>query len=154
MMELPFDEDSFDLIWCEGGIYIIGFEKGLTEWKPLLKAGGCVAVTNVTYLKNDIPDELRRFWEPAYPEIATVDKFLEKVERAGYKILNYFVLPEAAWMDEYYTPMETRLKDLRVKYVNNSEALGIIEESQREIDLYRNFSDCYGYVFYVMKSVS
>jgi ubiquinone/menaquinone biosynthesis C-methylase UbiE len=153
MMELPFDEDSFDLIWCEGGIYIIGFEKGLTEWKPLLKTGGCVACTNVTYLKGDIPDEVRRFWEPAYPEITTVEGFLEKIERSGYKILDHFVLSTAAWMDEYYDPMEQRLKTLRSKFSGNAEALASIEESQQEIEMYRKYSDYYGYVFYVMQSI-
>ena len=30
--ELPFDVDSLDLIWSEGAIYNIGFERGLKEW--------------------------------------------------------------------------------------------------------------------------
>jgi len=37
MMEMNFDTESFDIIWSEGSIYIIGFESGLREWKRLLK---------------------------------------------------------------------------------------------------------------------
>ena len=37
MLELPFAKNTFDLIWSEGAIFIIGFEKGLREWKPLIK---------------------------------------------------------------------------------------------------------------------
>ncbi|CAN5391562.1 class I SAM-dependent methyltransferase [soil metagenome] len=152
MLELPFDEDSFDLIWSEGAIYIIGFEDGLTAWKPLLKKGGCVAVTNVSYLKDDVPDQVRNFWHAAYPEITTIDNFLKTVERCGYQLLDHFTLPSSAWMDDYYTPMEKQLQSLRAKYSGNSDAIKAIDQGQHEIDMYRKYSDCYGYVFYVMQA--
>lgn len=153
MLELPFDEDSFDLIWCEGAVYIMGFEKGLIEWKPLLKKGGCLAVTNVSYLKDDAPEEVRKFWQAGYPEITTVDNFVKVVGSCGYKLLDQFTLPVSAWMDDYYTPMEKRLQSLRTKYTGNDEALKSINESQQEIDMYRKYSDYYGYVFYIMQSL-
>ena len=36
MFDLKYDDVSFDLIWCEGAIFVIGFEKGLCEWRRLL----------------------------------------------------------------------------------------------------------------------
>ncbi|WP_373463197.1 hypothetical protein [Bacillus sp. SORGH_AS_0510] len=36
MKSLPYDEGQFDIIWSEGAIFIIGFEKGLREWKKYL----------------------------------------------------------------------------------------------------------------------
>jgi ubiquinone/menaquinone biosynthesis C-methylase UbiE len=33
---LKFASESFDLIWSEGAIFVIGFEKGLREWRRLL----------------------------------------------------------------------------------------------------------------------
>ena len=42
MFNLPFTDGSFDLIWSEGAIYIIGFKNGLIEWKPLLNRGGFI----------------------------------------------------------------------------------------------------------------
>ena len=45
MDDLPFQNDEFDLIWSEGAIANIGFEKGLNHWKRFLKKGGSVAVT-------------------------------------------------------------------------------------------------------------
>ena len=151
MLELPFDEDSFDLIWCEGAVYIMGFENGLTQWKPLLKKGGCVALTNVSYLRDDVPDEVRKFWDADYPEITSVDNLLKTVDRCGYKLLEHFTLPATAWMNDYYTPMGKQLQTLRTKYSGNSDALKAIEEGQREIDMYLKYSDYYGYVFYVMQ---
>ena len=45
MEKLPFEEESLDLIWCEGAIYIIGFERGIREWRSLLKEGGYLAIS-------------------------------------------------------------------------------------------------------------
>lgn len=33
MFEMPFTDESFDIIWAEGSIYLIGFERGLDEWR-------------------------------------------------------------------------------------------------------------------------
>nr|WP_243687672.1 class I SAM-dependent methyltransferase [Methanobacterium formicicum] len=37
MEDLPFQEEELDLIWSEGAIYNIGFERGLREWRKYLK---------------------------------------------------------------------------------------------------------------------
>lgn len=37
MDKLPFSEDSLDLIWSEGAVYIMGFENGIKYWKYFLK---------------------------------------------------------------------------------------------------------------------
>jgi len=37
MENLPFQEEEFDLIWSEGAIYNIGFERGMNEWRKFLK---------------------------------------------------------------------------------------------------------------------
>jgi ubiquinone/menaquinone biosynthesis C-methylase UbiE len=37
MHQLSFKPESFDLLWAEGSIYIIGVEKGLVQWRQLLK---------------------------------------------------------------------------------------------------------------------
>ena len=33
-------DGAFDLIWCEGAIYNVGFEAGLRAWRRLLVRGG------------------------------------------------------------------------------------------------------------------
>jgi hypothetical protein len=40
MDKLPFGDNIFDLIWSEGAIYIMGFEKGIALWKRHLKPEG------------------------------------------------------------------------------------------------------------------
>lgn len=50
MESLPFQKESFDLIWSEGAIDNIGFEKGLCHWHDFLKQDGYVAVTCPSWL--------------------------------------------------------------------------------------------------------
>ena len=37
MDNLPFQNEELDLIWSEGAIYNIGFERGMNEWNKYLK---------------------------------------------------------------------------------------------------------------------
>jgi ubiquinone/menaquinone biosynthesis C-methylase UbiE len=150
MFALPFPDSSFDLIWCEGAIYIMGFERGLRAWRRLLKPGGCVCVTEISWLKADPPEELFQFWNKDYPEMSTVAGNISRAEAAGYSMLAYFSLPVSSWWDDYYTPMTARLPGLRDKYHGEPEAEKILQATQTEIDLYREYSDWYGYEFYIM----
>lgn len=151
MLELPFPPGSFDVIWAEGSIYIIGFQEGLQKWRLLLRANGYLAATHISWLVTDIPDKLKQFWMKEYPAIATISENLGVAKASGYRTMGHFVLTESAWWDDYYNPLEKRLVELRSKYKDDGAALSIIEGTQQEIDLYRDYSDYYGYVFYIMR---
>jgi len=49
--------------------------------------------------------------------------------------------------------MEEAISRLNQKYQNNEIALKIFEEMKNEIDLYKKFSDFYGYEFFVMQKM-
>jgi len=148
MFDLKFDE-PFDLIWSEGAIYIIGLERGLREWRSLLKPVGFIAVTEASWLKPNPPEAPRHFWDEAYPGMATVDQNLAHLASAGYRSLGHFTLPESDWWDNYYHPMSARIESLREKYPNNPEAQAVLDLEYAEIELYRQYSAWYGYVFYI-----
>ena len=152
MFALDFKPGSFDVLWSEGAIYIIGFEKGLREWQPLLKKGGYLAVTELSWLKPDPPAEARAFWNENYPGMHTLEENLATLRNTSYREIGHFVLPESSWREEYYTPLEKRIQILTEKYREDEEALAFLHGSQREIDLYRKYSDWYGYVFYIMQA--
>ena len=151
MFELDFEPGSFDVLWSEGAIYIIGFEKGLREWQDLLKKGGYLAVTELSWLKPASPAEIKAFWSENYPGMKTLEENLEILRKAGYRETGHFVLPESSWWDDYYSPLEERIASLSEKYRDDEEAMALLKESKRESDLYRNYSEWYGYVFFVMK---
>lgn len=60
MDALPFREGSFDLFWAEGSVYNIGFRRGLVEWRRFLRPGGCIAVTECSWLSEERPAEGNR----------------------------------------------------------------------------------------------
>ncbi len=151
MDSLSFKAESFDILWAEGAIYIMGFENGLLQWKPFLRPRGYLAVHEMTWLQDNPPDEIADFWKAAYPGITTIPANLRHIEACGYELAGHFPLPEDAWWEGYYGPLEKRLDNLREKYHDNQDALAVIEEEQKEIDLYRKYSQWYGSVFYVMR---
>jgi len=51
MFEMDFPNESFDVIWTEGSIFIIGFERGLKEWQRFLKPKGFLVVHEMAWLR-------------------------------------------------------------------------------------------------------
>lgn len=151
MFNLDFPKEHFDIIWTEGSIFIIGFEQGLNEWKKFIKKNGYLAIHEMTWLKDNPPKEISDYWKKMYPAITTIEKNIEIIKKCNYKLIGHFPLPEDAWWDLYYNPLEKRLKKLKSKYKNNPKALEMINEEQKEIDLYRKYNEWYGSVFYIMQ---
>jgi len=151
MHDLGLDDSSFDLIWSEGALYIMGFREGLTAIHSLLKPDGLLAVSEIVWLKPDPPAECRNYFSRECPFMTDTDANLKIIKSSGYKVIGYFTLPESAWLDSYYSPLEKRLQSLREKYADKKEELAVIESIQIEIDLYRKYSAYYGYVFFLMQ---
>ena len=149
MNELGFEPESFDLIWAEGSAYIMGIENALTSWKKFLKPGGYIAFTELVWLKTDPPDEVLNFFKNEYPPMTDVETNLSKVKAAGYELIGNFTIPDSAWWDDYYTPLEVKLPALFEKYTGDSEAIGLIETTKHEIEMRRFYGEYYGYEFFI-----
>ncbi len=152
MNALPFEQAYFDIIWAEGSIYLMGFENGLNAWQPFLKPAGYIAVSEISWLKDQPPPDLVSFWDEAYPALQDQEGNISIIQRVGYKLIDHFVLPPEAWLDNYYVHIENKLAFLKTKYQNDAEALEVIAIEELEIDLFRKYSDYYGYVFYIMQN--
>jgi ubiquinone/menaquinone biosynthesis C-methylase UbiE len=152
MLELPFTKNCFDIIWAEGSIFIIGFEKGLREWKPLLKRGGYLVVSELVWVRHEIPPEIRIYLEGEYPAIKDIDGNREIIRQAGYNEVGSFILPKSGWCDNFYKPLQKHLNLLKTKYTGDSEATAALDSIQLEIDMYRKYSGYYSYVFCLMQS--
>ncbi len=151
MEQLPFEDEEFDVIWSEGAIYNIGFEKGLTEWRRFLKPGGVLVVSEVTWLTDSRPAELQKHWDSEYPEINLASAKIRVLEKHGYSPIGYFVLPEHCWLDEYYRPMQARFGDFLNRNGNSEEAREIVDAEQQEIDLYERYKAHISYGMYIAK---
>lgn len=150
MFDLPFASASFDLIWCEGAMYFLGFEAALKQWKHLLKPGGYLAVTEPCWLKTQLPDAVKTFWAE-YPAMADIASCQARIAAHGYREVGHFVLPDSAWWEDYYTPKLARIQQLRQQYADQPELWPQLDEAEQETALHAQYSDHYGYVFFVMQ---
>ena len=149
MDKLPFAQESLDAIWSEGAIYNIGFEQGVRTWRPLLKPGGVLAVSELTWLTKSRPEELERTWAEGYPEVDTAGEKLAVLERNGFKPIGYFVLPEACWLEHYYRPLQARFPEFLKRHSHSKAALALVEEHEQEIDLYERHAAYVSYGYYI-----
>ncbi len=140
---------SVDLIWCEGAAYTVGVARALVLWRPLLRPGGVVAFSEATWFTDTPADEVRLFWQEVYPDIKTIAGNIALAKEAGYEVSDSFPLPDEDWWSEYYTPLEARVRTLRGAGGVQPDLQAVIDETEREIDMFRRYSDNYGYVFYV-----
>jgi len=153
MAALPFPAGSFDLLWCEGAAYILGLARALRAWRPLLRPGGRLALTEAVWLRPDAPEPLRRCWAADYPAMGDVESCRRIAGDCGYALLGDFVLPESAWWESYYTPMQERLEQAAPRYVGDAVAEAVLRACREEIETYRRFAAYYGYVFLVMTAI-
>ena len=130
MFDMDFPDESFDIIWSEGSIYAIGFEKGLREWKRLLKPAGYIAV---------------------HDEQGNVRKKLEQISNCGYELLGYFTLSKETWWTEYFAPLEKLVNETRTKYPYDQSFLEEIQQAEAELDMYKKYPERNSSVCFVMK---
>jgi len=143
--------EPIDVIWAESSIYTIGFDRGLREWRPLLREGGVLAVSEAVWLTDEPSEDVRRFWDEDYPAIRGVEDNIAAAKAAGYACVEHFVMPASDWTDNYYVPLERRVAVLREKYRGDETANGVLDTIQAEIDLYERAVSEYGYAFYVLR---
>lgn len=151
MDALPFEKEQFDLIWSEGAIFIIGFERGLNAWKPLVKKSGFIVVSDAVWFEPNPPQELVQWWEKAGDIPRTEDQLAEQVRNAGLRLVATYRLPETGWWENYYVPMRARVAELRKIHGTNPALAAILDSCDNEADTYRKFKRYYGYTFFVMQ---
>lgn len=153
MDNLPFQQEEIDLIWSEGAIYNIGFERGLREWHKFIKTGGYIAVSEVSWFTDERPSEIDEFWMDAYPEIDTIPNKVEQVQKAGYIPVAAFILPEECWTEHFYAPQVSVQEVFLEKYAGNKAVEDFIANQRHETQLYHKYKAFYGYVFYIGKKI-
>ena len=153
MDDLPFVREEYDLIWSEGAIYNIGFEAGINKWKAFLKPGGCLSISEITWITNSRPREIEEHWNREYPEIDTASGKIRILEENGFSPVGYFYLPQSSWIDNYYNPMEERFEDFLQRHGNSEAAVRMVNSEKDEIRKYRKYKNYFSYGFYIAKKL-
>jgi ubiquinone/menaquinone biosynthesis C-methylase UbiE len=153
MFSMPFGEQRFDVIWCEGALYMMGLRRALTDWCRFLKPDGFIAFSEPCFLTEHLPEKVKKHWVDDYPAMTNIENSLRMINEAGYLTIGHFTIPDWAWWQDYYTPLEKRLQQLREKYAFNPAALERLEQTQEEVNTHRIYANYYGYVFFVVRKI-
>lgn len=151
MSSPDFIPESFDLIWAEGSIFIIGFEEGLRKWRPLLKPEGYLAVSDLVWLKHNPPEKVKNFIRSDTPGVKFAEDLLAEAERQGYRKIEHFFLPDKAWWEDYYQPMAQAIPVMRKKYPADQNVQKFLDSLELEIEIFRDYSEYFGYVFIIIQ---
>jgi len=130
ILDMAFPDESFDIIWSEGSIFVIGFKKGIQEWKRFLRPNGFMV----------IHDEKGNFEEK-----------LEQISKCGYKLLGYFILSEDTWWTEYFAPLEKLIAKSQTSYTDDPQTLEELNQARRELEMFKNNPECSSSVCFVIQ---
>ena len=151
MQDIPNVFHHIDLLWSEGAAYNIGFANALTIWASAINQGGFVVVSELAWLREQVPEAVREFFVSSYPDMQSIQQNLAVAATTGYRVLTTYTLPKEAWVEGYYDVLEPRAKSLVDHPYASVRDFAV--ETIKEIDIFRRSEDSYGYVFYVLQCV-
>ncbi len=151
MLAMDFPDETFDIIWSEGSIHVIGFEQGLGEWRRFVKPAGFVVVHDGIRPQRELPPELRERWHGAYQNVKTAGQYIDTVAGQGYVLVGHFRVPADVWWDEYFAPLAERIRALRGRHADNAEACAVLDQEEAEISLFRKYREWYDSSFFVVQ---
>ena len=122
MIDLHVLEKTYDIIWAEGSIYAVGFEKGIRDWKRLLKRPGYLVI---------------------HDEDTQVERKLQIIEKYEYKLVGQIEVTHEEWEERYYKPL---LKILVTRKLDNTEVMKL----RKEIDTFKRTK--MGSIFFILKN--
>ncbi|MHA1533072.1 MAG: class I SAM-dependent methyltransferase [Candidatus Heimdallarchaeota archaeon] len=129
---MDFPEECFDIIWAEGSIFVIGFEKSLKKWNRFLKPNGFLVIHDENKDKN---------------------KKLGLITKYGYTLTAQFDLSDNLWWLEYYSPLEHLIQKFRHKYPNDSDLGNELNNDQTEIEKCKSNSIVTSSFFVILQKV-
>ena len=142
---------SFDLIWSEGALYNIGIKNALPICYGLLRPGGYLAFTDAIWRKENPPPEVKAGFDLDYPAMGWLTDDIAAIQDSGFELMGHFTLPDEAWWDDFYTPMEMRIAELRDRYSGDMEAQSILDRLAMEPEMHRRHSSFYAYEYFVAR---
>lgn len=130
MEDMAFPAGSFDLVWTEGAMAFIGFERGLSRWRTLLVPHGYLVV---------------------HDTLAGWQKKLESARACGYAVVDRFDVSADTWWNEYYAPLKRRLEELRATNPTDPSVVAEMAAAERDIGEFDIHDDRYASFFLILK---
>lgn len=146
MMDMPFEAETFDLIWAEGSAYIMGVANALKQWRQLLVNDGVLVLSDLVWSTNTPSEDAFDFWRKEYPDMVTAQHRIEQAEAAGFEVLDSFALSEQAWAN-YYQPLQARINELKSEMRDSR----VLTDLESEYDIYHRRLDEFDYQMFILK---
>jgi len=146
--DMDFGEGKYDLILAEGGaLTYIGREEGIARAADLLKEGRCLALTDIIYLRDDVPQPVRDAYEEGVYTYLTEIRYRKLLEAYDFDVIFASMLPQSAW-DRYYAQMRRQVMNPKNKFTKDFK-----DSMMREIDVYYNYGGMFsvGYFYAVAR---
>ena len=129
---IDFPEASFDILWAEGSIFVIGFKQGLKAWKSFLKPGGYLVV---------------------HDAVGNLDQKHRDVTACGYQLVDWFLLGNEVWWNTYYKPLRNAIQKIRQSNPTDPELHTALQQTEKEIQGYSKHPEHYRSVYFIMRLV-
>lgn len=149
MADIPAIFRGVDLLWSECAAYHIGFPAALTTWRRAIRPGGYAVVSELSWLRDEVPEHLRAYFRSGYPDMRTREENLSIAHAGGYEVVATHLLSRAAWIDSYYD----KLEPLALSLLKHPERAvrAIAEQTLDGIRIFDSAEGNYGYVFYILR---
>lgn len=145
MNDLDFANEELDIVFAEASAEIIGFKRALKEWKRLLKPEGYLIISDVSWIQKPSSNSVK-FWKNIYDEVDLIENKIKQIKNEDYEFIDYVIVPKDDW-NSYYNKLEKNLNKLS----SDKSAKDFVGQIKKEINHYRQNSDDYSYVFYIMR---
>jgi SAM-dependent methyltransferase len=132
LFHIAFPHDLFDILWTEGVIGLIGFARGLQYWRHFLRSQGFLVV---------------------HDDSNNLSQKLQAISRHGYRLLEHFSLPDDAWWQDFYSPLEAFLDQLPSTYATRPDLRSRIDDFRYQIRLARKNPAIYRSTFFIMQKI-
>jgi SAM-dependent methyltransferase len=130
LWRMDWADEQFDIIWAEGSISGIGFERGLRKWKRFLKPGGFMVI---------------------HDEQGNIEEKIVQISGGGYELLGFFTLNEEVWRKRYFVPLEEWIAGSQTMLARGEKVMGDMRQARTELEMFKKHPDRNRSVFFVMK---
>jgi SAM-dependent methyltransferase len=128
--ELAFADFEFDIIWADGSIYAIGFEKGLRAWGRLLRRGGFLVVHD-----------------------SRADLIGKKtlVYDCGYDLTGVIEISPTVWQLAYFAPLERLVHKFQIAFPGEQALERLLNQARAELDEFRRNPGNNSSAYFIMR---
>jgi len=125
LFDIKANNNQFDLIFAEGLLNVVGFQKGFIKIINLLKRNGFIII---------------------HDEFQNQNEKIELIKNYDCKILSSFVLDEQIWWNDYFKCLEKEIST-----ISNKNKLKLFKSDLQEIRLFKKTPFHYKSIYYIIE---